>query len=124
MKIDSNLTDEVVIAELGRRLARWRLERNLSQTQFGELAGIGRRTIQRLEAGEPVQLASFIRALRALGLLDSLELLVPEPTPSPLQRLQLAGRERRRAGRGRGSEPDRGDESAEPWSWGEEDERR
>jgi transcriptional regulator with XRE-family HTH domain len=122
VRIDASLTDDAVLHELGRRLGRWRLENNLSQAQFGELAGIGRRTIQRLEAGEPVQLASLIRTLRVLGLLDSLELLVPEPTPSPLERLKLSGSERRRARRRQA--PDEADEEAEPWTWGSESEPR
>jgi transcriptional regulator with XRE-family HTH domain len=117
MRIDKRLTDEAVLGELGRRLARWRLERNLSQAEFGEEAGIGRRTLQRLEAGEPVQLSSLIRVLRVLGLLESLDHLVPEPAPSPLERLKLAGRERRRARRREAG--DAGDE-AEPWTWGDE----
>jgi len=117
MKIEGQLTDDAVLAELGRRLARWRLERNLSQAEFGEQAGIGRRTLQRLEAGEPVQLASFIRALRVLDLLESLERLLPEPTPSPLERLKLAGRERQRAGQRKAEESDR---EATPWAWADE----
>jgi transcriptional regulator with XRE-family HTH domain len=117
MRIEAQLTDDAVLAELGQRLARGRLERNLSQAQFGEEAGIGRRTLQRLEAGEQVQLSSFIRALRALDLLESLDRLVPEPTPSPLQRLQLAGRERQRARR---RKTDEDGEEAEPWTWGDE----
>lgn len=121
MKIDPGLTDEAVLDELGQRLSRWRLERNLSQSEFGEQAGIGRRTIQRLEAGEPVQLSSFIRALRVLGLLDSLELLIPQPTPSPLQRLKLSGNERRRAGRRRAGQ---GTHDPEPWTWDDEGEPR
>jgi transcriptional regulator with XRE-family HTH domain len=117
MRIDGHLTDEAVLAELGRRMSRWRLEHNLSQAEFGEQAGIGRRTLQRLEAGEPVQLASFIRALRALNLLESMDRLLPEPTPSPLERLKLAGHERQRAGQRKARESDR---EARPWTWGDE----
>ena len=100
MKIDSHLTDEAVLSELGDRLRRWRLARNLSQAEFGAQAGIGRRTVQNLEAGNPVQLPSLIRVLRVLGLLESLDRLISAPAPSPIERLQLAGRERRRAMRG------------------------
>lgn len=117
MKIESQLTDEAVLRELGERVARWRLERNLSQAQFGEEAGVGRRTVQRLEAGEPVQLPSFIRVLRILGLLEALDRLVPEPVPSPLERLKRAGRERQRARQPRSSVP--GDDVGR-WTWGDE----
>lgn len=117
MRISPHLTDEAVLAELGKRLARWRLERNLSQSEFGDEAGLGRRTVQRLEAGAAVQLPSLIRVLRVLDLLESLDRLVPEPVPSPIERLKAVGRERRRAGRPRSSEPDG---VTEPWRWADE----
>ncbi|HEY7960987.1 MAG TPA: helix-turn-helix transcriptional regulator [Solirubrobacteraceae bacterium] len=117
MRIEASLTDDAVLAELGRRLSRWRLERNLSQAQFSEQAGVARRTLQRLEAGEPVQLSSFIRVLRALDLSESIDRLVPEPTPSPLERLKLARHERRRA---RPRKTDGAGEQVAPWAWGDE----
>lgn len=117
MRIETPLTDEAVLSELGARLARWRLERNLSQEELGEQAGVGRRTVQRLEAGEPVQLPSFVRVLRVLGMLDALDRLIPEPAPSPMERLRLAGRERRRA---RAPRPGPGIDEAGAWKWGDE----
>jgi transcriptional regulator with XRE-family HTH domain len=118
MKIDSQLTDDTVLAELGRRLARTRLERNLTQAELGEEAGVGLATVQRLERGRPARLTSLIRVLRILGLLEALELLVPEPTPSPIERLKLEGRERQRAARPRATESPSVDEK--PWVWGDE----
>lgn len=117
MRIDRQLTDSAVLGELGERLARWRLEHNLSQAQLGDEAGVGRRTVQRLEAGESVQLPSLVRVLRVLDLLEPLDRLIPEPPPSPMQRLQLAGRERQRAGRPRSGA---GTDEAAPWQWGDE----
>jgi transcriptional regulator with XRE-family HTH domain len=118
MKISSELADEAVLAELGRRLARTRLERNLTQVELGEEAGVGLATVQRLEDGQAARLSSLIRVLRVLGLLDVLELLIPEPTPSPIERLKLQGKQRQRAAHPRSenapsSEP-------KPWSWGDE----
>jgi transcriptional regulator with XRE-family HTH domain len=120
MNINASMTDDAVLGELGLRLSRWRLERNLSQTQLGEQAGLGRRTLQRLEAGEAVQLSSFIRVLRVLDLIDALDRLIPEPTPSPLERLKVAGRERKRA---RPRKADPSDTQAGPWRWGDGRER-
>jgi len=116
MRIQSLNSDEAVLAELGRRLARTRLERNISQAQLGEEAGVSRATVERLEAGEPVKSTGLIRVLRALDLLEALDRLVPEPLPSPVERLKMRGRERQRA-RG-GSSQTR--PSAKPWRWGEE----
>jgi transcriptional regulator with XRE-family HTH domain len=119
MRIHALTSDTAVLGELGQRLARWRLERNLSQAAFAKEAGVGARTVQRLEAGESVQLTNLVRVLRALGLLDALDRLVPEPPPSPIDRLRTAGRERQRAGRSAArSEPAR----PAPWAWGDEGE--
>src|SRR5437762_2530449 len=97
MRLDSQLTDDAVLAELGNRLARTRLERNLTQHQLADEAGVGRRAIQRIEAGQSVHATNLIRVLRALDLLDALERLVPEPVASPVERLKLRGKERQRA---------------------------
>ncbi|HEY7952211.1 MAG TPA: helix-turn-helix transcriptional regulator [Solirubrobacteraceae bacterium] len=119
MKFEEHLTDEATLAELGARLERTRLERNLTQRELADEAGVERKALQRLEAGQPVRLSTFIRVLRVLGLLEALERLVPEPTPSPIELLKLHGHRRRRAsGKRRGSTP--GGEPAGPWQWGDE----
>lgn len=112
MKIASSLTDDAVLTELGERLARQRLARNLTQAQLAEAAGVSKRTVERIEAGESAQLANFARILRALDLLDGLDALVPPPLPSPLAQLKLQGRQRRRASGVR--EPE---SPAREWSW-------
>lgn len=120
MKISSTNTDEVVLDELGKRLTRTRLEHNLTQAELATEAGISKSTVERLEAGETATLSSFIRVLRALGLLDALDRLVPEPTPSPIERLKLQGKQRRR---GSGTRiTGKANEEAEPWRWGDEPE--
>ena len=94
MPIQRLKSDEALLQELGQRIARLRLERNLSQAQLAEQAGISKRTLERLEAGaSATQLSLFLRVLRQLDLLERLELLLPEPQLSPLALLQ----QRRRA---------------------------
>src|ERR1700678_989833 len=97
MKIDEMYGDEAVLAELGRRIARTRLEQNMTQERLAYEAGVSRPTVQRMEARAPVKLDVFIRILRALQILSDLDHLVPEPLPSPIERMKLHGRERRRA---------------------------
>jgi transcriptional regulator with XRE-family HTH domain len=117
MRISNSNTDDAVLEELGRRLARTRLERNLTQAQLAHEAGLAPLTVLRLERGEAVRLPSLIRVLRVLGLLGALEQLVPEPAPSPIELVKLQGRRRQRASgaRATGPHPARG-----AWRWGDE----
>ena len=97
MKIETGLTDGAILAELGRRLERLRLSRNLTQAEVSEEAGVSKRTLERLETGRSVQLSNFIRLLRTLRIMEGLNLLIPEPQLSPIAQLELRGKVRRRA---------------------------
>lgn len=116
MVFSGNGSDEVVLAELGRRLLQHRLNRDLTQQAVATEAGVSLRTLQRMELGHSTQLTNLIRVLRVLGLLDNLCALVPEPPVSPIEQLKLKGRVRKRAS-GKVSEPQ---SSNEPWSWGDD----
>jgi transcriptional regulator with XRE-family HTH domain len=115
MTITNLTSDRMVLDELGRRLARSRLDRDITQAQLAAEAGISKTTLERIERGDDVRLNSFLRTLRALGQLDELNRLVPEPLPSPIERVELHGRQRRRAG-GR-----RKPSSETTWRWGDEE---
>jgi len=116
MKIGAELADGVVLRELGERLMRIRLERNLTQAVLAEQSGVSKRTVERLEAGEvATQLSGFLRVCRVLGLLERFDALVPEPLPSPMAQLKLQGRKRQRAsGKKSGATP------TKKWTWGDE----
>jgi len=108
-----DLTDEAsYLAEIGRRLARRRIEMGLTQAVVAEQAGIGKRTLERMEAGQSVQLSNFLRVIRVLGWLEGLERLLPDSGPRPMDLLKLKDHERKRAS----SKP----ATNEPWRWGDE----
>jgi transcriptional regulator with XRE-family HTH domain len=115
MRFDSRITDDAVLAEIGARIERTRLERNLTQRHVAHEAGVGERTLKRLEAGGGGNLTTLVRVLRALDLLPGLEALLPEPLPSPIQQARLAGARRRRA-----SEPPAPSPPEDGWTWGDE----
>jgi transcriptional regulator with XRE-family HTH domain len=116
MKITAQATDQAVLNELGGRLAATRLERNLTQAQLAERAGVSKSTVQRLESGSvATQLSGFVRVCRSLALIERMNLLVPEPVPSPIQQLKLRGRKRKRASTARSSKA-----SSRKWQWGDE----
>lgn len=91
------MSDHALLVELGGRLQRMRLNRNLTQPDLAERAGISRRALQKLEAGASTTMGTFIRSLRALGALDQLDAFLPAPGQSPIQLAKLKGRERQRA---------------------------
>lgn len=114
MKIDEQVVDTVILSELGERIARLRLERNLKQVDLATQAGVSKRTVERMEGGGPTQLANLVRVCRALGLVDRFEMLIPQPLPSPVEQLKLRGRQRKRAASVKTKEP------AGKWTWGED----
>lgn len=111
MKIVPTLTDDAVLRELGARLAAARLAANLTQAQLATQAGIAKRTVERLESGAVAsQVSALLRVCRVLGLLERLDLLVPESGPSPLAQLKLKRRVRQRASGRRAAR-------APAWTW-------
>jgi transcriptional regulator with XRE-family HTH domain len=97
MKIESLQTDEAILAELGARIARRRLELEWSQAQVAEQAGVAKRTVERIEAGASAQMSSLIRVFRALELIPALEQLLPDTGPRPMEHLESRRSARRRA---------------------------
>lgn len=97
MRMTATNTDELILAELGRRIARSRLERNVGQEELATEAGVSKSTVERLEAGKAVRTPSLIRILRALDLLSRFDQVVPEDLPSPIERLKTQGKRRQRA---------------------------
>ena len=69
MKIEKQLNDAAILKEIGERIAQRRLDLQLSQADLAEEAGLSKRTVERMEAGESTQLSSMIRVLRALNLI-------------------------------------------------------
>ena len=51
MKISELLTDNVILAEIGERIARRRLDLQLTQADVAEQAGVSKRTLERIEFG-------------------------------------------------------------------------
>ncbi|MEE4295888.1 MAG: helix-turn-helix transcriptional regulator [Wenzhouxiangella sp.] len=112
MKITGLLADDAVLAELGNRVASRRLELQLTQAQVAEQAGIAKRTLERMEAGQTSQLLTLIRVLRVLGCAAGLDSLVPEAGVRPMDLLERKGKLRQRASGKRSTRP-----TGKPWRW-------
>ncbi len=115
MIIDSIMSNAAVLQEMGHRLSRRRVELALTQADLAREAGLAKRTVERVEAGESTQAANLIRILRALNLLDSVNAALPEGGPRPMELLKLKGKERQRV-----STKKRDQQSQKVWSWSDE----
>ena len=116
--ISGKMSDSAILKELGQRLRRERLNRNLTQADLAEKSGIGRRTLIKAEAGEVTTLATLVAILRGLELIGQLDQLVPEPSLSPVQLAQLQGRARQRASKPRGQKTTESPKKTRrKWQW-------
>ncbi len=113
MRFDDQITDPVVLQEIGSRLESLRLNRNLIRTELAEQAGISKATIERIESGKSVQLVNLIRLCRALGILGRFEAVFPTPAPSPVAQLKRQGSRRQRASKKRSG--------TKNWTWGDKE---
>jgi len=113
--ISNEMSDGAILNELGLRISRYRLNKNMTQDALAAEAGVSTPTIQRAESGASIQLLKLIRILRALNLIENIESLAPELAVSPLQQLKMRGKIRQRA-----STPQEDDKEAD-WAWGDKE---
>lgn len=107
-------TSQQIEREIGQRLARLRLARNVTQADLAERAGIGVRTLRRLEAGDPSTLDTFLRVAAALELQEAILSALPEGDIRPIERVSQKRSERRRAS----PAPEHPKKST--WTWGDD----
>jgi len=110
-----NMGDNAVLAKLGRGLAERRVRMGLTQAELAKQAGIGKRTVERIEAGNSCQTSALIRILRILALQEDLIRIIPPSGPRPMDLLKMKGKERKRA-----SSKNRATNPAAKWTWGDE----
>lgn len=108
----SGRSPEVMAKDVGLKLERLRLSRNITQSQLALEAGISVRTLRRLEAGDNPTLDTLIRVLTALKIHDNLDLLVPDSRIRPIERVRTQGMERQRSRSGNKTK------TKKKWEWG------
>lgn len=84
------LTPQEIETELGERLKKLRVHRNLDQTTLAARAGISVRTLRNLESGSGSSLHTLIQVVRALGREQWFETIAPVPTINPLMLTRTA----------------------------------
>lgn len=106
-------SSEQLVRVLCKRVEQIRLSRNITQEMLAKEAGVSSRIIRHLENGDGVLMDTFVRVLIALGLQENLKNMLPDPSIRPMERIESAGSERKRA---RPKDVDNGDST---WSWGD-----
>lgn len=131
MRITNDLTDSAVLQALGERAERHRIEAGFTQAELAREAGVSKRTVERIEAGEGCELIMLTRVLRVLKLTEGFNALLPDLPPSPMALLKSKGKERRRVAhsrRGVTAQPTSPSASEtktriparrKPWTWGQ-----
>ena len=88
----TEISDTAIIEKLGKRIRDQRIRQEMKQEELAERSSVAVSTIRRIEAGHPVSIQLFISILGTLGMLENLDLLIPETRVSPLQLQKLQGR--------------------------------
>ena len=103
------LSDQAILERVGSRIRLRRLNRNMTQQEVADQAGLDRTTVGEIERGSSSTLLTLVRILRVLDALDELDSFLPDTGPSPLQLARLEGKQRKRASQRR-DKVDGGDE--------------
>jgi transcriptional regulator with XRE-family HTH domain len=91
------MTDDTIIKAIGEYVRSIRLDRNLTQAQLADRAGVHRTTIRDLELGKRSTLLTLIQVLRSLDQLQTLKNFKVSKELSPLELAKLEINKRKRA---------------------------
>lgn len=92
----TELSDTAILEKLGARIKSRRISIGLKQQELAKESGVGISTITKIESGQSVAFSLLISVMRTLGLLENLDLLVPEQKPSPMELLKTQGKQVKR----------------------------
>lgn len=73
-KYEQELAEEIQAYHLGEAIKEARLSMNLTQEQLGDMVGVQKSQISRLEKGRRVSISSMARLFKAMGIPLSLEI--------------------------------------------------
>ena len=111
MKITGIESNKEITEEIGSRIKRQRINMGLTQLELANKAGVSPRTITSIESGSDTKLSIIISVLRAMNILNNIDLLVEEEKIRPSDYL-LLDKPRERAGNRKKAK------KTIDWNWG------
>jgi len=91
------MSDDALARHIGSYVRHHRMQKDMTQDEMAERAGMSRSTLSLLERGAPVKLSSLIQVLRVLDHLHVLDVFTVRQTISPLALVKEQKKMRRRA---------------------------
>ncbi len=95
-------SDTAILEELGSRIRKLRLRKNITQEDLAARSLLAVGTIKSLEAGK-AKLSTLVAVLRELGALDQLDQFIPPVTISPIRLAEANKKPARRRARATGT---------------------
>ena len=92
----TELSDTAILKKFGARVKANRISKEMKQMDLARESGVGVSTIAKIESGHSVTFSLLISVMRTLGLLENLDMLVPEQKPSPMELLKMQGKQVKR----------------------------
>ena len=114
MDLDGKIEDEI-FKEITERVRQYRISCEMTQADLADKAFVAPGTVARFERGKDISLLNFIKIMKALGLENNMEMLVPDHTKRPSYYVA----ERKEKQRVRKTRADEKNEST--WKWGDEE---
>lgn len=111
MRISVIETTDTILKEIGKRIKQKRIALSITQKELANEADISLRSIVNVEKGENISIRHMISILKALRIVENLELLIPETKTDPYDILKL-GKRRQRVSKRKNT--------TNGWKWGDE----
>ena len=94
-----SLSNREIAEDIGRKIRRIRLNKNITREELQQITGIHSKTIGDAENGKNVTVITLISILRGLNALELLDRLLEEERVSPVALAMSKGKVRKRASR-------------------------
>jgi transcriptional regulator with XRE-family HTH domain len=88
-RITAQMSDAAIVSQIGQFIKHIRSQKNITQANLAEMAGLNRYTLGQIENGESITLSSLIQILRALDSLQVLKEFEISNEISPLEYAKL-----------------------------------